>query len=92
MEHELEIGPNGGGGGGAVGCQRRLQICDNCREVIIQLKFKGLSRRHPVERQEKEPFQDKEQNVQRLVVTKNVPQIHMGVCRDEPRKAGKDTQ
>lgn len=75
-----------------VGGQRRLQICDNCREVIIQLKFKGSGRRHSVKRQEKEPFQDKEQYAQRLVVTKNIPQIHKGVYRDEPRKAGKDKQ
>lgn len=43
-----------------------------------------------MKRQEKEPFQDKEQNVQSLSVTKNVPQMHTGGCRDEPRKAGKD--
>lgn len=50
------------------------------------MKFKGLSIRHPVKRQEKEPFQDKEQNVQNLSVTKNVPQMHTGGCRDEPGK------
>lgn len=47
---------------------------DFSEEVIIQLKFKGLSRKYPAKRKENKLFQGKEQNVQRLVVKKSNPQ------------------
>lgn len=64
MEHKYEDWTQCGGWGG----QGRLLINDNCRQVIIQLKFKVLSRMHSVKTKEEASFQEKERTVQKLVV------------------------
>lgn len=65
---------------------------DFSEELITQLKFKGWSRRYMMTRKEKQSFQEKEQNVQRLVVKMRDPQsawnTHGDAVGNEPGKAG----